>query len=155
MPIFESAITGYTSSIPRYSDNDIRYLEERHRDEIRSLRHQFEYELANRINRDIYLRSPWLYADSFYGRGIVATYPYPTLFQLTQKEVSLPVATKTHIIIGTSGAAAHPTTHTTLADAEKEATRLAKKTPGEEFTIYTTTKSFKVEDKPVTVKTFI
>ena len=55
---------------------------------------------------------------------------------------------------GTSGAAAYPAKHGNLADAEKEATRLAKKTPGEEFVIYETRKAFKVEEKPVTVKSY-
>jgi hypothetical protein len=66
-----------------------------------------------------------------------------------------PQPTKTYIIIGTSGAAKHPMHHPSLASAETEANRLAKQHPGQEFTIYSTVKSFKVEEKPVTVKTFV
>jgi hypothetical protein len=143
-------------NFPCYSEADRQYLVERHRDEIRSLRDHFERKLVDREYRSTclydYPRRPYDYRYSFINGDWGFS---PPAFLISQKEVSLPVATKTHIIIGTSGAAAHPTAHTTLADAEKEATRLAKKTPGEEFTIYTTTKSFKVEDKPVTVKTFI
>ena len=67
----------------------------------------------------------------------------------------MPIATKHYILISSDGAATHPVQHTTLSSAEAEATRVAKKFPGQEITIYTAVKSFKVEDKPVTVKTFV
>ena len=76
-------------------------------------------------------------------------------FIYTNQEVPLPVATKHHILISSDGAATHPHQHATLSAAETEATRVAKKFPGQEVTVYTAVTSFKVEDKPVTVKTFV
>ena len=144
-------------NFPRYSEADMQNLEERHRNETRSLRSEFEYAMANRAYPRLY-DYPWDWGKySLFQPYVFGNKPWdlPQPFTITKKEVSLPVANKTHIIIGTSGASIHPTAHTTLADAEKEARRLAQTRVGEEFTIYTTAKSFKVEDKPVTVKTFI
>lgn len=64
------------------------------------------------------------------------------------------MSAKRFIIIGTSGAAAHPTEHTSLSSAEAEATRLSKKTPGEEFVVYQTVESFKVAAPEPVKKTY-
>lgn len=81
-------------------------------------------------------------------------YP-PQTYLLPKETTTMPTETKKYIIISSAGAAEHPTVHKTLADAEKEATRLAKELPKQEFTVYATAKSFKVADKPVDVKVFI
>ena len=94
-------------------------------------------------------------------------YNYPSSYQynysyvnsltgaMSMPLISPPTETKKFIIISSAGAAEHPTEHKTLAEAEAEATRLAKQFPKQEFTVYETKKSFKVADKPVDVKTYV
>lgn len=118
--------------IPRWSDSDMQAVENRHRNEIQRLRND---------------GTRWWPVNCGSQRQPAFVY--------TEQEVPLPVATKHHILISSDGAATHPVQHTTLSSAEAEATRVAKKFPGQEITIYTAVKSFKVEDKPVTVKTFV
>lgn len=60
-----------------------------------------------------------------------------------------------YIIIATSGAANPPIQHATKELAEKEAERLARKFPNDTFTIYKTVKSYKAEEKPLTVKEYV
>ena len=151
-------ILGFT-----YTAEHVQALEEGHALEIASLKNKYRTELedyrryynqhaydrANYGFRD-FVRDPWNFPITY---GM--TY-YPTTPILIKKsEVPLPVAYKHHILISSDGAATHPVQHPTLSAAEAEATRVAKKFPGREITIYTAVKSFKVEDKPVTVKTFV
>lgn len=119
--------------IPRWSDSDMQAVENRHRNEIQHLRNNGTLRWFS-LNCGSQMQPAFVY---------------------TEQEVPLPVATKHHILISSDGAATHPVQHTTLSSAEAEATRVAKKFPGQEITIYTAVKSFKVEDKPVTVKTFV
>ena len=121
-----------TYALHRWSDNDMQAVENRHRNEIQRLRNDGTRWWS--VNRGSQKQPAFVY---------------------TEQEVPLPVATKHHILISSDGAATHPVQHTTLSSAEAEATRVAKKFPGQEITIYTAVKSFKVEDKPVTVKTFV
>jgi len=123
---------------PQYSEYDMQRIQDKHNEEIRSIRTHYERELSK-------------YRPPFFYTGDRINFP----FIYSSKEVSLPVATKHHILISSDGAATHPVQHSTLSSAETEATRIAKKFPGQEITVYTAVKSFKVEEKPVTVKTFI
>lgn len=86
---------------------------------------------------------------------MIQPYSYEIKYVNSKTGDTMNQGSKLYIIIGTSGAAQHPVLHRSLQEAEKEANRLAKNKPGEEFTIYTTYKSYKVEDKPVTVKVFV
>lgn len=67
----------------------------------------------------------------------------------------MPTEAKQYIVVGPSGTAYPANKHTNLSSAEAEATRLARKYSGEEFTIYQTTKSFRVQDKPIEVTVFV
>jgi hypothetical protein len=101
----------------------------------------------------LYPTNPIYYADVDYGTKSSYTYVYKYLNSATGETMS--TESKQFVIIGTSGAAQQPAKHASLSEAEKEANRLAKSKPGEEFTIYETKKSYKVEEKPVTVKLFV
>lgn len=102
----------------------------------------------------------------YYNYNYLYTYPAPSLSNFygvglgslataTNTKETTPVATKKYIIIGTSGAATFPTEHASVFAAENEANRLAKNKPGEEFTIYESKKSYKVEQPQPVVKTFV
>lgn len=81
-------------------------------------------------------------------------YP-PIYFNSKETTPIMPTETKKWIIISSEGPNDNPKTHTTLADAEKEAQRLARKFPAQEFTIYETKKAYKIAEKPVDVKVFV
>jgi anaerobic selenocysteine-containing dehydrogenase len=86
---------------------------------------------------------------------ISPSYSYTIKYLNSKTGEEMEQGSKLYIIIGTSGAAQHPVLHRSLQEAEKEANRLAKNKPGEEFTVFSTVKSFRVEEKPVTVKVFV
>lgn len=132
----------------RYSYGDREYF---YRDE-HDARSRFEYE-KSRLYERLVNHTHWnIQAQQL---EIMKYQMYPPITYLLPKETkTVPTETKKFIIISSAGAAEHPTEHKTLAEAEAEATRLAKQFPKQEFTVYETKKSFKVADKPVDVKVY-
>lgn len=116
-----------------------------------SQRERLEYDFT-RISQQYY------YGYSRYQEQInilkFSMYP-PQTYLLPKETTKVPTETKKWIIISSEGPNSNPKTHTTLADAEKEAQRLARKFPAQEFTIYETKKAYKIAEKPVDVKHFI
>jgi hypothetical protein len=122
------------------------------------LYHRYEYGIRKKYERlrdDI--MNDYRYNYSYRNSRDWELYNYPVYYTPTTLllENKMPTETKAFIIISSAGAAKKPIQHKTLAEAETEATRLAKEFPAQEFTVYETKKSFKVEDKPITVKTFV
>lgn len=119
------------------------------------LYHRYKYEIEKAYHRrKDEIMSEFRYYNRDYDYRLNNPIYYLPQTQLLL-ENKMPTETKAFIIISSAGAAKKPVQHKTLAEAETEATRLAKEFPKQEFTVYETKKSFKVEDKPITVKTYV
>ena len=133
------------------------YNECRYQDEMKYELDRLEYRY-HEYREEIYRKFDPRYRMDYYNYPSTYQYQYSYLNSLTgamsMPLISPPTETKKFIIISSAGAAEHPAEHKTLADAEAEATRLAKQFPKQEFTVYETKKSFKVADKPVDVKVY-
>lgn len=135
--------------------------------ELESWFHLQRDRLERRIKESIYNQQQYYYdtVNRGYGYGFgqnrlpqyigwdydsQPSYSY-TYTYLNSKELAVPTEAKTYIVVSSAGANETPKTHKTLAEAEKEAQRLARKFPAQEFTVFTSTKKYKIADKPVDV----
>lgn len=98
-------------------------------------------------------RYNYTYLNTHYTQYTPPYYIYPPVSLLLENK-TVPTEPKKYIIISSEGAATKPEEHKTLAEAETEAKRLARKYPKQEFTVYETKKSFKITE-PVEEKVFI
>jgi hypothetical protein len=105
----------------------------------------YGYGYANRSLNDSYYSIRQTQLD-------IMKYQY-TYLNSTTGETSKPMPTeaKTYIVVSSAGANETPKVHTTYDEAEKEAKRLARKFPAQEFTVFTSTKKYKIAEKPVDV----
>ncbi len=139
-------------------ESEARYRFEKARnrlhDEFRNTAQQYMYRIANQGYGYGLRQNKWVFPNVDYSNQLIP-YQYTYTYLNSKETTPVPTETKKWIIISSEGPNDNPKTHTTLADAEKEAQRLARKFPAQEFTIYETKKAYKIAEKPVDVKVFV